>query len=285
MTTDTTRDDAPSAPRSVDQIGLIGCGRMGVEMAGHLVSAGWSVRAADPSEDALERAAARGALPASNAEVAAASDLVLVVVVDDAQVRAVLEGADGSEGILAAARPGTTIAICASVHPETCRELEVRGRAHDVHVVDVALVGGERGAEQANMTLLCGGDRGAIAQAEAAFAAMATTVIHVGDVGAGQVAKTANNVLMWAALRIDVEALRLARAYGVAPGVLRPVLRAGTGANRPLEEWGMHRLRWPTKDLEVATQMAADVGLEVPLIEQLIGLMQQLDVADLHDLR
>jgi 3-hydroxyisobutyrate dehydrogenase-like beta-hydroxyacid dehydrogenase len=269
-------------PRPVETVGIMGCGRMGRQMAAHLSANGWDVRVSDPSEDALQLAADQGASPSSPEELARTCDLLLLVVVDDDQVRQIFEAPNG---VLAHARPGTTIGICASVHPRTCTELEARGSERDLTVVDVALAGGERGAEQASLTLLCGGSAAGLEVAQPAFAAFATTVIHVGAIGTGQVAKTANNVLMWAALRIDVEALRLAREFGVAPGVLRPILGAGTGANRPLTEWGLHRLRWPTKDLHVARAMADDVGLEVPLMEHLVELMEELDVEDLEDLR
>jgi len=106
----------------------------------------------------------------------------------------------------------------------------------------------------------------------------------VGDVGAGQVAKTANNVLLWACIRADVEVQRLARALGVEPARLRDALALGSGANRPLAEWGNHRLRWPHKDLEVALAVAAEAGVEMPLASQLPALMRELTVDDLRDL-
>jgi 3-hydroxyisobutyrate dehydrogenase-like beta-hydroxyacid dehydrogenase len=109
-------------------------------------------------------------------------------------------------------------------------------------------------------------------------------VVHVGDVGAGQVAKTANNILLWACIRADVEALRLGRALGVEPAKLREALAIGSGQNRPLDEWGKHRLRWPHKDLEVALAVAAEAGVEMPLVEQLPALMRELTVDDLNDL-
>src|SRR5207302_11012844 len=96
-------------------------------------------------------------------------------------------------------------------------------------------------------------------------APLAAVVGGVGDVGAGQVAKTANNILLWACIRADVEALRLGRALGVEPAALREAMALGSGANRPLDEWGKHRLRWPHKDLEVALALAADAGMETPL--------------------
>src|SRR5207302_11403813 len=104
-------------------------------------------------------------------------------------------------------------------------------------------------------------------------APLAAVVGGVGDVGAGQVAKTANNILLWSCIRADVEALRLGRALGVEPAALRQALALGSGANRPLEEWGKHRLRWPHKDLEVALTLAAEAGVDMPLVAELAALL------------
>jgi len=269
--------------RQVQAIGVVGWGRMGGMIGRYLLGRGWRVTAFDPSADArgaLERA---GATPAGSAsEVAAASDLVLVVVVDDDQVTHAVAG-DG--GVLDTAEPGTIVAVCASVRPDTCTALAARAAETGVHVIDVALVGGERGAEQGGLKLMCGGPREVVDACVPAFSAFATDVCHIGDVGAGQVAKTANNLLLWACLRADVEALRLARRLGVQPGTLRAFLNVGSGANRPLAEWGMHRLRWPRKDLEVALAVADDAGVDMPFIRALAPLMDDLSVDDLADLR
>jgi 3-hydroxyisobutyrate dehydrogenase-like beta-hydroxyacid dehydrogenase len=266
----------------VEAVGLVGCGRMGSAIGGHLLAAGWTLTVTDPDPDAQGRLMAAGAGPAASAAgVAARSDLVLVVVVDDDQVTAVVEGPHGA---LAGARPGTIVAICASVRPDTCRRLAAIGAERGVHVVDVALVRGERGAEEGRLALLCGGSEAVIDACRPAFSAFAADVCLLGDVGAGQVAKTANNILLWACLRAGVEAQRLARALGVEPARLRPALAVGSGANRPLEEWGKHRLRWPAKDLEVASALAAGAGVAVPLVDALAGLMAELSVDDLHDL-
>jgi len=275
--------DRPVSPRPVEAVGIVGWGRMGGPMGQFLLDRGWNVVFTEPSAQAREAATAAGAVDAASpAGVAAACDLVLVVVVDDEQVRTVFVGADG---LLSAARPGTTLAICASVRPDTCRELAAEAARHDVFVVDIALVGGERGAEQGGLKLFCGGDGAVIENARRAFAAFAIDVCAVGDVGCGQVAKTVNNLLLWSCLRADVEALRLGRALGVDPGKLRAFLSVGSGANRPLAEWGMHRLRWPGKDMEVALGLAAEAGVEMPLMEALAPLMEQTTKADLDDLR
>ena len=151
-------------------------------------------------------------------------------------------------------------------------------------MIDVALVRGERGAEAGELLLLCGGPGATIDRCRPVFAAFATDVVRVGDIGTGQVAKTANNILLWACLRADLEALRLGRALGVEPTVLRSVLALGSGANRPLAEWGEHRLRWHAKDLEVAAALAEEAGVDASFIEALRPMMADVRVEDLREL-
>jgi 3-hydroxyisobutyrate dehydrogenase-like beta-hydroxyacid dehydrogenase len=256
---------------------------MGRAIGGNLLEAGWPLVVTDVDPAAIEDLVARGASPADDpGGVARASDLVLVVVVDDEQVRRVIEGPGG---VLDAAGPGTIIAICSSVRPDTCRSMAALGATRNVDVIDVALVRGERWAEAGELLLLCGGPEATIDRCRPAFAAFATDVVRVGDIGAGQVAKAANNILLWACLRADLEALRLGRALGVEPGTLRSVLALGSGANRPLAEWGEHRLRWPAKDLEAAAALAEEVGVDARLIRALAPLMGEMTIDDLRDLR
>lgn len=277
------KDRGGADPDATPRVGVIGCGRMGSAMVEHLLDAGRIVVVYDVDSAAVDPLVARGATAAIRASaVAEDSDVTLVIVVDDEQTKDVVLG---EGGLLASAASGDVIALAASIHPRTCEEIGAVAQGTGVRVIDAALVGGERGAELGNLTIFCGGDSTAVARLGEALSPCATTVIRVGELGAGQVAKTANNVLMWAALRVDVETLRLARAFGVEPSTLRAALRVGTGANQPLSDWGLHRLRWPTKDLEVASAMAADVGLETPLIDSLVPLMAELRRKDLEDLR
>jgi 3-hydroxyisobutyrate dehydrogenase-like beta-hydroxyacid dehydrogenase len=275
-------DDA-NAVSTVRTLGVIGWGRMGAEMGRWAVQRGWPVIATDPAPDAAERIGAAGAVfKGSVADVARAADLILVVVVDDAQVEEIILGADG---IRAVARPGTIVAICSSVRPDTCVRMAEAGRERGISVVDVALVGGERAAEQGGLTLMCGGDLEALDRCSEAFSSFATNVCHLGGPGTGQVAKSANNILMWTNIRADVEVLRLARSLGVEPGKLRSILNAGTGGNQVLADWGNHRLRWPKKDLEIAIALAEEAGVDVPFVRALQPLMDELSVEDLAALR
>jgi 3-hydroxyisobutyrate dehydrogenase-like beta-hydroxyacid dehydrogenase len=252
---------------------------MGAAIGGHLLDAGTPLAVFDPAQQACAPLVGRGATECGNpAEVAARSDLVLVVVVDDDQAR------DSVGACLETAAPGSVLAVCASVRPDTCVHLAAAGAERGVHVIDTALVRGERGAEEGRLALFCGGPAEVVDSIRSAVAPFAADVIHVGGVGSGQVAKTANNILLWACIRADVEALRLGRALGVEPERLRAAMAIGSGANRPLEEWGKHRLRWPAKDLEVALALAAEAGVATPLVSALPALMDELTVDDLHEL-
>lgn len=252
---------------------------MGAAIGGHLLAAARPLAVYDSVPEAMQPLVELGANAcAGPAEVGAQSELTLVIVVDDAQVRDVVPE------VVAATSPGSIVAICASVRPDTCTELARLGGERGVHVVDAALIRGERGAEEGQVVLYCGGPEDVVAEIGRACAAFTEAVIHVGDIGAGQVAKTANNVLLWACIRADVEAQRLGRALGVEPAKLREALAIGSGANRPLAEWGKHRLRWPHKDLQVALAVAAEAGVDMPFVEHLPRLMEELTVADLREL-
>lgn len=269
--------------REVTTVGLVGAGRMGGQLGRHLRGRGWPVIVLEP-DDANRRAMLEvGAVPAETpADLAARSDLVLVAVVDDQQTRAVVQGPDG---VLEGARPGTVVALCASLRPDTCRQLADAAEPYDVHVLDLAMVGGERGAEAATLTLFCGGDEEALGACREALSAFTTNLSHLGPVGTGQIGKTVNNILLWSAIRADVEALRLGRALGADPARLRAAAAIGSGANRVLLDWAQQRLRWPHKDLEIALALAKDAGVDVPFVERLADLMRDLSVDDLHDLR
>jgi 3-hydroxyisobutyrate dehydrogenase-like beta-hydroxyacid dehydrogenase len=265
--------------RKLERLGLLGCGRMGAAIGGHLLDAGVPLAVYDPVAEACAPLVERGAVECESAgTVAARSDLVLVVVVDDAQVRAAVEECFEQAGA------GSVLAICASVRPDTCRALASSGATRGVHVIDAAMIRGERGAEDGELVLFCGGDPELVHAVRTACAPFTEAVVRVGEVGAGQVAKTANNILLWACIRADVEALRLGRALGVEPRALRDAMAIGSGANRPLAEWGHHRLRWPHKDLEVAAAVAAEAGVDVPLVQSLAPLLAELTVDDLKEL-
>lgn len=276
-----TTESRPAA-QVIRSVGIIGWGRMGSIVGRHLIREGWQVVGTDVEPTARAAMIEAGAeSKASGRELASRVDLVLVLVVDDDQVRDVFLGATG---ILAGARPGTVVAICASVRPETCVELAAAAAMHGVHVIDAAMLRGERGAEQANALLFCGGRPEVIDACRPVFAAFAPNVVVIGDVGAGQIGLSVSNIVLWGCLRADYEALMVARRLGLDVRALREAIGLSSGANAPLAEWGTHRLRWPRKDLEIALALAEDCRVDTPLVRALAPLMGSLTPDDLAEL-
>ena len=247
------------------RVGIVGVGRMGLPMARHVIAAGFEVVAFDADAGAQAAAASAGARPLSTpADVAAASDVVIVVVPTDADVLAVC---DGERGLLAAARPGVVIAICSSVLPETVQAVAARASARDVGVLDAPLTKGVGAAEAGTLTVLVGGKASHLDKARRVLACFSQTIHHLGRVGAGQVGKTVNNILLWVQLAAVCEALELGARLGVPPVRMRAALEDCSADSWVLRELPRIRPTWPEKDLENALRMAADVGCAIPIAD------------------
>jgi 3-hydroxyisobutyrate dehydrogenase-like beta-hydroxyacid dehydrogenase len=250
-------------------VAVVGLGAMGRPIAERLAGHGFDVLGCDP------HATANGVRMVTNA---AAADFIFVIVPTDDDVTAAVTD------LLGAARPGRTIAISASVRPETCRRLAARAAERGVDVLDVALTGGIRGAENGTLNLLVGGDREVAARAGEIFAAIASDYHVLGPVGAGQVAKAASNLIHWAEIVAIDEAMRLADAYGVAPADLRAALRHGGTDSRTLRELELMHFTWYAKDIAVAEDMAAAADLELPVAGLARRLMDHVTVASIREL-
>jgi 3-hydroxyisobutyrate dehydrogenase len=263
-------------------VGLVGLGAMGLPAAGLLARAGHPTYCHDTDPAAVARAAATGARPAGTvAELAAACDVVLVLVPSDQDV---LEVCTGSGGVLEAARPGAVVLICSSVTPDTCRTVAGQARPLGVHVLDAALTGGVRAAEAGEVNLLVGGDAAVLDSVRPSLEPWTATVHHLGPLGAGQVGKTVNNLCHWGQLAAIVEALRLGRDLGVEPAKLRAAVLDGPAASRTLAEMQLMRLTWYAKDLANAERMAAGVDRPLPVARTARTAMEDITVDDIAGL-
>lgn len=262
--------------------GVIGLGAMGRPIAEYLVAASVPTTVFDLDADLVGRVAARGANAAAGPrQVAEASDAVLVIVPTDDDVRRVCLGEDG---LLAGARAGSVVVISASVRPETCQEIATAGRERGVDVLDAALTGGVRGAEDGRINLLVGGDERVLDRIRPLLEPWTAAVHHLGPLGSGQVGKTVNNLMHWAQIAIVHEALLLGQRLGVPPSKVRAALLDGPAASRTLAEVEQMRLTWWQKDIENAQQMAASVGHELPLTQRVYQLMPGITVDRIADL-
>lgn len=261
------------------RVGLIGLGRMGKPMCQYLLKAGFPVTVFDLQAEAMTALAALGARAAESArQVAQASDVILVMVTDDTQVRQVVgELLDGAPA-------GAVIAICSSVHPATCRELAQAAAQRGVGLVDAPLARGVRGAESGTLTAYFGGEERDIAVCRPVFAAFCEHLLPMGPVGAGQITKTCNNLLHWAAVVACYESLTLGARLGISPNKLRPALLAGSGESRTLRELDLIGMYWYKKDLETALAMAQASETALPLIEHVNKLIEGITVQDLRAL-
>ena len=262
-------------------VGFIGLGQIGSLMAGRLVGYPDGLVVCDLREEAVAPLVEQGATAAATpAEVAAACGVVSIMVLDDAQTRQVVCGADG---ILTTAEPGTVIALHSTIRPETAVELAEVAAERDVAVVDAPVSGGFMGAAEGTLATMVGGDAEAVERCRPVFEHWAAMVVHLGPVGNGTKAKLARNMMHFVAYTAAGEAMRLAEACGVDLAQLGAIVRhtdsvtGGPGAImfrgrvdelHPGDDFYdivVHTRTLGEKDLTLATELAAQLGVDVPL--------------------
>ena len=214
-------------------IGFIGFGTMGAPMAGHLLQAGhalhvWSRRAAG-ADFLVERGARRCAAPA---EVAAASEIVCtnVTASDDVEGLAV--------HLVEALAPGAMHVDFSTIAPSAARRIATLYAGCGVEFVDAPVSGGSAGARNATLSIMWGGKSALAPRLEPLFSVLGKTIVRVGEVGAGQVAKACNQMVMVAAIEACAEAARLAEAAGVDFALVRQAMLGGSAGSRVLDAFG-----------------------------------------------
>jgi 3-hydroxyisobutyrate dehydrogenase-like beta-hydroxyacid dehydrogenase len=261
--------------RQTLRTGMIGLGAMGLQMARHMGEKGFDVAGYDIAEEAMRRARPIGIhCCASALEVAARAEVVVVMVQTDAQVEDVV----GAPGLLAALKPGAVICIASSVSPDTCRRLEALAAEGGIGVLDTPVVLGQMAADEGTLTVLVGGEEKWLDKARPALAAFGRHILHIGPSGHGQIAKTVNNMLLWACMCANLEALTLAKALGADIPRLIEALAFSSGANWSLSKWGRGTGKWAEKDMDVALDLAQAAKVPLPLnglVDQLMKTVNQ----------
>jgi 3-hydroxyisobutyrate dehydrogenase-like beta-hydroxyacid dehydrogenase len=262
------RNEAPT------RAGMIGLGAMGLQMARHMAAKGFAVTGYDIMAEAMTRAAAFGVEGASSpAKVGRRAEVIVVMVQTDAQVDDVVAGS----GLLEALAPGSVVCIASSTAPATCQRLARLAAARDVGVLDTPVVHGQRGADTATLTVLAGGEERWLERARPVLATFSRHILHVGGSGHGQIAKTVNNMLLWACICANHEALSLAKALGADIPRLIEAMNYASGANAPLARWGQSTGKWAEKDMDVALTLAQEAKLSLPLSGLVDQLMKNMD--------
>lgn len=246
------------------RIGVIGLGKMGLPIACHLVRAGFSVMGHDRRDEPFVRLLAAGGRRAqSAAEVAAGSDIVIVLVGFDNQVDTALFGA---QGVIEGARDGLIVAIASTVPASYVKALPARAKPRSIAFVDIPLTRAEHAAENGTLLILGGGDRSVFEGCRPVFASFASDIAYLGALGAGQTGKMINNLILWSCISANCEGFKLARTLGVDPEELRSALEKSSAQNWAMSTRADERSApWAEKDMMIVLKEADLARVSLPL--------------------
>ncbi len=273
-------------------IGFIGLGIMGKPMARNLMKAGYSLIVHNRSRPAVEELAKEGARATGNPQqLTAQSEVVITMLPDSPEVDQVFAG---DQGVFAGAKQGTLLIDMSSISPVVARRLAKEAESRGLDMLDAPVSGGEAGAIQAALSIMIGGKSAAVERAMAIFQVLGKNIVHVGDSGAGQVTKAANQVVVGLTIAAVSEALVLAAKAGVDPVKVRQVLLGGFAQSRILEAHGQKmlehnfkpgfRIRLHEKDLSIALATGKEYGVPLMLTAVLDQMMNALKTMGKGDL-
>jgi 2-hydroxy-3-oxopropionate reductase len=270
----------------MEKIGFIGLGIMGKPMAKNLVKAGYPLVVFDVVTEPVKELVAAGAKAAKNArEVAQASDVVITMLPNSPHVREVVLG---KEGVLEGARSGLVYVDMSSIDPMVAREVETEVRRKGVVMLDAPVSGGEPKAIEGTLAIMVGGPADAFERVKPMLLKMGATAVLVGDIGSGNVAKLANQIVVALNIAAMSEALVLATKAGVDAEKVYQAIRGGLAGSTVLDAKAPmvlarnfkpgFRIELHIKDLANALSAAHAVGAPIPLTSQIMEIMQALKV-------
>ncbi|MGC1456803.1 MAG: NAD(P)-dependent oxidoreductase [Steroidobacteraceae bacterium] len=264
------------------QVGFLGLGAMGAHMARNLHQAGLlgAVWNRTPAKAASLAAELGCAAPATPADLARVSDVVVLCVSADQDVLTVIEG------LYPGLRQGQLVIDCSTVSAVTARRVASRLSGPGVEFMDCPVSGGTEGARDGTLAIMCGGSPASFARAQPVLAAMGRTVSHFGPVGAGQAAKATNQIMCAGIIEAVSEAMAFAKAHDLPLENLVETLGKGAGSSwyfvhrAPNMIRGAYppgfRVRLHAKDLGICHDMAAAYGVQLPVVERMLAQFAQL---------
>ena len=261
-------------------IGFIGLGIMGKPMARHLLKAAYPLVIHNRSRAAVDELSKEGAKPAAHSrEVAQRSDVIITMLPDSPDVELVYEG---EQGIFAGLKSGTLLIDMSSISPVVARKLAAEAEKRSCVMIDAPVSGGEAGAIAATLSIMIGGKVEAVEKAMPIFDKLGKNIVHVGEAGAGQVTKAANQMVVGTTIAIVGEALVLAAKAGVDPAKVRKALLGGFAQSKILEAHGQKMLdrnfqpgfciRLHEKDLKIALATGSEYGVPL-MVTGVVGQM------------
>lgn len=263
-------------------LGFAGIGLMGLPMCRRLLAAGYPLRVWNRSSDKclplLQEGAGRVETPA---ELCADAEVVMLCLADTAAVREVVFGAGG---LVESARPGQLLVDFSSLEPAATREMaEELLQRTGMHWLDAPVSGGTAGAEAGSLAIMAGGRADDVQRVRPILAHLGQRLTHMGEVGAGQVSKVCNQMLVACNALVIAEVVALAERSGVDASLLASALAGGFADSKPLQILApqmaasqFEPVRWHVrtllKDLDTAVKLAREQGSATPMS----GLAAQL---------
>lgn len=273
----------------MEKIGFIGLGLMGTPMVRRLLAAGHPVRVWNRSPAKAEALVEHGAVVCHDAaSLARDVDIVMLCVADGAAVRQVVLGGGG---VAAGGQPGKLLVDFSSIEPSQTRDIAARlFSSCGMHWVDAPVSGGVAGAESGRLVIMAGGREEDVARLTPIAQVLSQRLTRMGELGAGQVTKVCNQLIVAANALLIAEAVALAGKAGVDASLLAPALEGGFADSQPLQilaprmaEGRFEPVAWKVstllKDLDNAVKLAREVGAGTPLAALADQLMR------LHALR
>ena len=265
-------------------IGFIGLGTMGAAMTEHLLRAGHTLHVWARRPASADFLVAQGAWFCDTpAAVARAADIVCTNVTSSADVEGLALGAGG---LLEGLAPGTIHVDFSTIAPTTARHIAACYAARGIEFVDAPVSGGGTGAKAATLAIMWGGKSALAPRLAPLFSVLGKTVVHVGDVGSGQVVKACNQMVMVATIAACAEAARLAEASGEDFGRVREAMLGGSAGSRVLEVFGERmarrdfaagvEARLHHKDFALLMDEAARIGAPLAVTAQVGQLLNAL---------
>lgn len=255
-----------------EKLGFIGLGIMGLPMAINLRRAGYSVAAWNRTAmkgQALGELG--GIICATPKEVAENADIIFTCVSDTPDVEHVIFGAGG---LVDGAKAGSVIVDMSTISPDATREFAAKLAAKNIAMLDAPVSGGETGAIAGTLSVMCGGKEDVFARVKPYFEKMGKNIVHVGDHGAGQVAKACNQIVIAVSIEAVAEAMLLAEKCGVDGAKVREALLGGFAASKVLDIHGNRMLtnnyapgfkaHLHRKDMGIVMDAAAKAGVALP---------------------
>lgn len=261
------------------RVGYVGLGIMGRPMAGHLLGAGYPLTVFNRTRAKTASLVAVGArVVDSPRAVAEASDIIFTNVTDSPDLEAVVLGeTDEPLGIIDGARPGSIVVDNSTVAPATAKKVAAILQAKGVHFLDAPVTGGEKGAVEATLAIMVGGEEPVFQRVLPLLQKLGKTVLHVGPHGAGQMTKAINQVLGAVHLCAMAEALALAKAAGLDLEKTRQIVASGAAGSWMLTNLAPRAIAGDfrpgfkaalqNKDLRIAMEAATQLDLDLPLTQ------------------